>query len=444
MNFFGKEYSFMVDRSIFLLPLATFAIQAQTPADLSIQDAIRTAWSQQSGLQAGEAMVSKARAEADAMRTLRLPTATLGVGFMRTDEPMMAFGTKLDQARISQMDFMPSALNHPNAIQGTGATLTLSQPLYAGGRLDAARRAGAAMAGAEAANQGHRKQQVALAITQAYFGAQVAEQALRYAEDTLKQAIETERFVLARVDQGLMLKSEGERTRAYRAQSEAGVIEAKARVASARSALNLLIGIDASSATLSTSVESGAGTASIPGQRNDIQAARQQVLAAQEGVKAAVGSLKPEVGLQFIAGTLRQSWNTGGNWTTVNLGAKWTFSFSDTQRASAARAMARAAELNVKWQESVASREVEEARRAIQTAEAKITFAKTAVEASESVRAIRTARHREGLLPLVEVLDAESALTGARTLLLASQLDYRLGQAQLALALGQPIENVQE
>jgi len=432
----------MVDRLIFILPLVAMALQAQAP--LSIQDAIRTAWSRQPGLQAGEAMVAKARAEADAMRSLRLPTASLGVGFMRTDEPMMAFGTKLDQARISQMDFMPSKLNRPDAIQGTGATLTLSQPLYAGGRLDAARRAGAAMAGAEGASQAHRKQQVAFAISQAYFGAQVAEQALRYAEDTLKQAVETEHFVLARVEQGLMLKSEGERTKAFRAQSEAGVVEAKARVASARSALALLLGTDVSAAVLISPVDGSAAEVSGPGQRGDLQAARQQILAAQEGVKAAQGSLKPEVGLQVTAGTMRQSWGTGGNWTTTSLGAKWNFSFSDTQRVSAARAMARAAELGAKWQESVADREVEEAKRAIATAEAKIVFARTAVEASESVRAIRTARHREGLLPLVEVLDAESGLAGARTLLLASQLERRIGQAQLALALGQPIENVKE
>ena len=64
--------------------------------------------------------------------------------------------------------------------------------------------------------------------------------------------------------------------------------------------------------------------------------------------------------------------------------------------------------------------------------------------ASESVRAMRTARHREGLLPLVEVLDAETALSGARTLLLSSQLEWRLSRAQLALALGQPIEDVKE
>jgi len=432
----------MVDHLRYLVPMATLVLQAQAP--LSIQEAIQTAWTKQSGLQAGEAMVAKARAEAEAMRSLRLPSATLGVGFMRTDEPMMAFGTKLDQARIAQMDFMPSKLNHPDAVQGTGATLTLSQPLYAGGRLDAARRAGAAMAGAEGATQGHRKQQVAYAISQAYFGAQVAEQAVRYAEDTLKQAIETDRFVQARVEQGLMLKSEGDRTKAYRAQSEAGVVEAKARVASARSGLTLLLGTDVTSSTLSTPVDSTASEASTSGLRGDLQAARQQSQAALEGVKAAKGSLKPEVGLQLTAGTMRQSWNTGGSWTTASLGAKWTFSFADTQRVSAARAQARAAEFNVKWQEAVASREVEEARRAIQTAESKIAFAKTAVEASESVRAIRTARHREGLVPLVEVLDAESSLTGARTLLLASQLERRLGQAQLALALGQPIENVKE
>jgi outer membrane protein TolC len=57
---------------------------------------------------------------------------------------------------------------------------------------------------------------------------------------------------------------------------------------------------------------------------------------------------------------------------------------------------------------------------------------------------MRLARHREGLLPLVEVLDAETGLTGARTLLLNSQYDGRLARARLALALGQPIEDVKE
>ena len=142
-------------------------------------------------------MVERATAEAGALKALRLPTLSAAVGVTRTDEPMMAFGTKLNQARIAQTDFLPSALNHPDPVTGTGATLTLSQPLYAGGRLDAAFRAGTALAEAEAAAQAHRRQQVALAVVQAYFGAQMAQQGVDYAEDTLRQARETERFVQA-------------------------------------------------------------------------------------------------------------------------------------------------------------------------------------------------------------------------------------------------------
>jgi outer membrane protein TolC len=358
-----------------LLPLAAVPLRGQTP--LSIQDAIRA------------------------------------------DEPMQAFGTRLYEARITQADFLPSSLNRPSTVAGTSASLTLSQPLYAGGRLDAARRAGADLAGAEAASQEQRKQQAALAITQVYFGVQVAEQGVRFAEDSLKQAAATDDFVQARVADGLLLRSDGERTRAYRAQCEAGLLEARARVASARSGLALLVGADVAEAPLSTPLEVPAGNspdapagAAAPeaGQRPDLASLRQQAAAAREGVQAALGSLKPEVGVQVSAGTLRQAWNVGGNWTTLSLGATWTFSFARNPQ--------------------------------VQTAQAKIAYARAAVAASESVRTIRTARHREGLLPLVDVLDAETSLTGARTLLLSSQLDLRLGEAQLALALGQPIENV--
>lgn len=423
--------------------LAILSLQAQTT--LTIQEAIQQAWTGQSGLQAGAAMVERAQAESAALSALRLPTLTLGAGLTRTDEPMMAFGTKLNQARITQMDFLPASLNHPEAIAGAGATFTLTQPLYAGGKLDAARKAGAALAGAEAAAQAHRKQQVALAVAQAYFSAQVAASAVDHAEDTLKQAEETERFVQARVGQGLMLASEGERAQAFRAQAQAGVAEARSRVASARSALALLMGSDSTQASLSTPIDSPtAERIATPGHRGDLEATRLQGEAARAGITAAQGGLKPEVGLQLTAGTARYAVNAGGNWTTASLGAKWTFSFADTPRVHAARAMARAAELGLKWQEAQASREVDEARRKLTTAEAKIAFAKVALQASEKVRTIRTARHREGLLSLVEVLDAESALAGARTLLLNSQLEFRITKAELALALGQPIEGVKE
>lgn len=432
----------MVNKITLLLPLAVLQLLGGEP--VTIQDAIRRSWREQAGLQAGEAMVNRAKAEAEAMKALRLPTLSTSAGLQRTDEPMMVFGTRLNQARISQADFMPDRLNHPDPLTAFGMSLNLSQPIYAGGRIQAAGRAGEAMAQSEASLQTHRRQQVALAVVQAYFGAQAARQGLAYAEDTLRQAQETERFVQARVNQGLMLKSEALRTSAFRAQTEAALAQARQRLASAQSGLALLMGGNAQEADLTSNIEGPGSGAPLPGgRRSDLQAAQFQVQAAHEGVKASRGSLLPEVGLNASWGTARYTWNGGGTWTNVGIGAKWTiFSGPERRRLEVARASERAATLNLKWQEQQASREVEEASRAVETSQVRLKAAREAVVASESVRTLRQARHREGLLPLVEVLDAESGLSGARALLLASQLDLRISHAQLALALGQPIEGV--
>lgn len=432
----------MVNKTMLLIPFTVLQLWGGEP--LSIQDAIRRAWRDQAGLQAGEALVNRARAESEAMKALRLPTLTTSAGIQRTDEPMMVFGTRLNQARISQADFMPDRLNHPDALTAFGMSLNLNQPIYAGGRIQAAGRAGEAMAQSEASLQAHRRQQVAMGVVQAYFGTQAARQGLAYAEDTLRQAQETERFVQARVDQGLMLRSEALRASAFRAQAEAAQAEARQRMASAQSGLALLMGTSAQDADLNSSIEGPLEGAPPAQPRGDLQAAQFQVQAAHEGVKASRGSLLPEVGLSAAWGTARYTWNSGGTWTNLGIGAKWTiFSGPERRRLEVARASERAAALNLRWQEQQASREAEEARRAVETAQVRLRSAREAVTASESVRSLRQARHREGLLPLVEVLDAESGLSGARTLLLASQLDLRISQAQLALALGQPVEGVQ-
>jgi outer membrane protein TolC len=85
---------------------------------------------------------------------------------------------------------------------------------------------------------------------------------------------------------------------------------------------------------------------------------------------------------------------------------------------------------------------VREAREATIAADARIAAARKAVAAAEESKQLRLARHREGLLPLIEVLDAQAALEGARTLLLQSLYDLRVNRARLDLALGRPIEGV--
>ena len=425
-----------------LLLLVGAALGAQEP--LSVSGAIRKAWRDQSGLRAGQGLVESRLAEAEANRDLRLPTVTLNAHGLRTNEPMMAFGIKLNQARIGAMDFNPLTLNHPEAITAYGGSAVIQQPLYTGGRITAARRAGDYLAQAEQASQERRKQETAQMVVEAYFGTQVAEQALKWVEDTRAWIQGLEDFVGARVGQGLMLESELQRLKAFHAQADAQKADVIKQVRSARSGLGLLTGTGP--------VEGPLGTPLVPEQkvapqgasfRGDLVAAEFQAKAAKEGAKAAQGNTLPEVGLELGAGTLHHSWSEKGNWTWAALGVKWkVFSAPDQAKARSARAQERAATDMRTFKQQQAEHEVRVAREAVIAADARYAAAKESLAAAEETKRLREARHREGLAPLIEVLDAEAAIQGARTLILQSLFDIRVSRAGLDLATGNPIEGV--
>ena len=414
---------------------------------LTLADAIRAAWEQNPGVAASAAQVEAARADAEAARDQRLPALALQARGVATDEPVGAFGLKLDQARITQSDFAPSVLNSPGTIGGVGFGAAIVQPLYAGGRLTAGRRAAAASADAEASAHERRREETALAVVEAYFGAQVTEQALRFAEDQLQHAVETERFTKLRNAQGLVLDADVARATAFRAQAEAERATARQRLASARSALVLLAGDGAADAQLTTPVEAppaAAGPAGDVEARPDVAAARLHATAAQEGARAALGSLLPEVFAQGGVDTMRSTSNfdQGATWYSAALVARWQLTFPAYRTNRAAEARAAAARSALEWLRRQARREVDESRRGVETADARVASAREAVSASEAARTMREARHRQGLLPLTDVLDAEAGLAGARALLLRSALEARVARAQLELALGRPIEGV--
>ncbi len=237
------------------LSLALLSAVAAAPArasSLTVEDAIRAAWADAPSLRASSAQVDAARAEAARARHARLPTLSLSARGVRTDEPMTAFGLKLDQGVIGAADFDPRRLNEPAPVGGLGGGATVSLPVFMGGRLRAAQRAAGASAEAEAADHVHRRSEVAVAVVEAYFGARAADEGVRHAEDLLAHAVETERFVRERNAKGLALDADLARASAFRAQGEAERAAAHQRRASARSALALLSGDAAVAANLTT------------------------------------------------------------------------------------------------------------------------------------------------------------------------------------------------
>ena len=81
-------------------------------------------------------------------------------------------------------------------------------------------------------------------------------------------------------------------------------------------------------------------------------------------------------------------------------------------------------------------------RNRVLAAQARYAAAKESLAAAEESKRLREARHKEGLAPLIEVLDAEAAVQGAHTLILQSLFELRVSRASLDLASGNPIEGV--
>jgi outer membrane protein TolC len=140
--------------------------------------------------------------------------------------------------------------------------------------------------------------------------------------------------------------------------------------------------------------------------------------------------------------TMRSAIDQGATWFTGALVARWQLALGDVRATEAARLRASATEASARWQEQQARREVEEARRAVEAADARVRSAAEAVTASESARTLRDSRYRQGLLPLTDVLDADSALAVARALLVRSRFEARLARAALQLATGALLEGV--
>lgn len=80
-------------------------------------------------VQLAEKEIQLAQAELLGSRASYLPNITASYTYMNTNSPLMAFGTKLNQARISMMDFNPDQLNNPKAINNFNTKIEVLQPI---------------------------------------------------------------------------------------------------------------------------------------------------------------------------------------------------------------------------------------------------------------------------------------------------------------------------
>jgi len=371
---------------------------------------------------------SAARA-GQAMAPLRgvLPTVRVEGGYVKTDNPLGAFGYSLQQRSVASASFNPATLNDPAPIGNLGSALVIEQPIF---NADAWLARRAAVRARDAASAAVRWSRLASAteVVRGYFGAVLAAERVTTLEAGLTAAKAHERQAESLLRNGVVTRSDALIAAVRSGQAETALLEARGGLASARRRLALVLGQPADTAwSLPDSLPdmarierlaealAPAGEPAPP--RADLLAADLARGAAQADLTRAKSLYLPRLNAFG-----RLEWNTpaapfGGteSWT-VGLLLSWSPFSGGSELAEIRAARGRAAVLSAQSDAARAQAgfEAEQSRTDLQVSLARLSIAGQAVSQSAEAHRIVTRKYDGGLATVVELGDAAALETESR------------------------------
>src|SRR4051812_11874073 len=114
---------------ILIVLLISYTSRSQDTAHLSLQEAITASASNNNAIKLSELDVQVAAAKFRQTDATLLPEANFSYTAVTTNNPLNAFGFKMQRRSITAADFNPKLLNNPSATADFSAKFELQQPL---------------------------------------------------------------------------------------------------------------------------------------------------------------------------------------------------------------------------------------------------------------------------------------------------------------------------
>ena len=422
-------------------------ISAADIPSLTISDAMQLADKQNPRIKAALSQVSAADHRITQAKSGFLPQVFFTETFSHTNNPMWAFGNRLNQEMITQTDFDPARLNHPDSINNFNSALSVEWSVFQGGQT----RIGVNQAKLDRAAQDlfltRTRQEVIASAATAYTGLVLA----NHQFDVVRKSLETARVHLEmirnRYENGLAVKSDLLRTQVHIAELDQDRFQAESRISMAIAALNAAMGAPGDSSwRLATGLVKGEPVLGpvdewigmAQSHRPDMQYLRLQEQIAENEIQKSRAAHLPNINLigtyELNSSDFR---NSADNYTVGAMMRVNLFS-GDRISAKTRESEAMLSRIRAMQNDMAAGIEVQTRQAFLQAQSAwnRISVAEAAVsQAEEGLRIVRN-RYENGLLTLVSLLDAEVALQSAHTNRYRSLHDYSAARIQLSLAAG--------
>jgi outer membrane protein TolC len=429
------------------------AVCAAPPANaqLTLRDAFAEAGRASFSNRAAAGNTAAQRAQALAPLAGLLPNVHVDAGYARTTDPIGVFGATLRQRTITQANFDPSRLNHPDAIGNYQAALILEQPLVNADAW-AGRRGALHAAAAASADEEWTRRSTSVDVIRAYYGIVLADDRVRALRSATRAANAHVAEAEAMVRQGVVTKSDALLASVRAGDIDAQLAEAIGATSTARRQLAVLLGrignaapnVALAATTLPSASRIRAEVSPDTGDRAeevraDVRAATSALAAARGDALRAKTSLLPR-----INGFARYDWNSptalysgDRNWT-AGIMASWN-PFAGAREIAdvqATRARAQASEAQAAGARANAQLEIEQTRTALVVALTRLDIAERAAAQSVEAHRIVSRKYGGGLAGVVELLEAQAVETQSALALSQARFGAIVAAAERRHAIG--------
>jgi outer membrane protein TolC len=359
------------------------------------------------------------------------PNLTAGTSYVHFSEPFFNFGT----GGVS-----------PNA---TSATLDLQYTLLGAGKLAELRRSGASLVSAEA-NETAAEFRAALATDAAFFAVLAESELARVAAERLRRATEQFSVARARVRVGQAIASDSLQLLLEMNRAQLQVLRRDSALAVSRLALGRRVGVsgpvDAASvdsappAPLPITLESAVTELRASGP--EIIAARATEVQADATVSAARERYLPALTVGATIGTYDSKFVPSKlTRSQVTVAVSWPLWDGGRREVAVARATAQADAAHARREdaERAAAERMAAAYNGHETARAGIELARVGVTVAAEAYRVQSARYREGATTILDLLEAQVALSEAAVELVQARYAARLALAEIEALLGRRI-----
>jgi outer membrane protein TolC len=379
----------------------------------------------------------QARADYRQTNAVFLPNITASHSAIATTNPLMAFGSKLNQEILTQNDFNPSLLNNPSQIENFATMLEIEQPLI---NLDGMYQRKAAKSKMDAMSLKTERTQdyLGFEVDKAYMQLQLAYKAVDVLEKALEAAQANKKLADDSFKQGYLQRADVLNVEVRVTEVQNQLQTAKSNVQNASNYLSFLMNDDhyvvyAPTDELTVSTFAMVDK-TISENRSDIKAMQLASKAYEAMNKADKMAFLPRLNA-FANYQLYDDKMFKGDANGYLVGAQLSWDlFQGSKRfgkAQKSKAEFEKSKLEYKQYVSQSHLELNKAKRALLDAENKLKLTALALQQSEESLRIRTNRFKEGLEKTSDLLMAETQYAQKQLEYYQTIFEYNYTQAYL-------------